>query len=96
VRKKMLGARDFMLLEKDDDWGQAEQSAFERLNDDKADFVSGEELLEWIEALEKGTVIDLELSKRSPILWNHDPSECFGSHKEVLEWMGKLQRGENV
>jgi hypothetical protein len=37
-----------------EDWGAAEQSAYERLTDDNTDFVSGEELLNWIERLEAG------------------------------------------
>jgi hypothetical protein len=36
------------------DWGKAEQSALERLMDDNTDFVSGEEMFDWIERLEAG------------------------------------------
>jgi hypothetical protein len=37
-----------------EDWGAAEQSASERIMDDNTDFVSGEEILGWIERLEAG------------------------------------------
>jgi hypothetical protein len=37
-----------------EDWGAAEQSAYERLTDDNTDFVSGEEVMDWIEQLKAG------------------------------------------
>jgi len=37
-----------------EDWGAAEQSAYERLTDDSTDFVSGAEVMDWIEQLKTG------------------------------------------
>jgi hypothetical protein len=36
------------------DWGDAEQSALERLMDDNSDFISGEEMIDWIDRLKAG------------------------------------------
>jgi hypothetical protein len=38
----------------DRDWGGAEQSALERLMDDNTDFISGEEMIDWIDRLKAG------------------------------------------
>jgi len=45
---------DVQEIDDDEDWRAAEQSAFERLVDDRTDFISGVEMLDWIKRLEAG------------------------------------------
>jgi hypothetical protein len=54
VNVSEIGINRIVIAEGDEDWGAAEQSAYERLTDDRTNFVSGEELLDWIERLESG------------------------------------------
>jgi len=46
-----ISINEIAIDEGDEDWGGAEQSAYERLMDNNNDFIPGEDLLDWIKRL---------------------------------------------
>ena len=60
-------------LEKDD-WGTAEQNAYERMQESRADNIPGEKVLEWLTVLEKGEPDIYTSEDREPINDDSEPN----------------------